>query len=153
MVEVGQQAPDFTVLSDEGKPVTLSKELGSGPVILSFYVWDFTNVCQGQLCAMRDSMGDLQKWGAKVFGISTDSHHSHRVFKEQNRLNYPLLSDWNKTVSTAYGVLYERFGGFRPPGVTKRSVVVLGGAGGSPAQCGSEETAVPPGHQRILHGV
>ena len=45
MVEVGQQAPDFTVLSDEGKPVTLSKELGSGPVILSFYVWDFTNVC------------------------------------------------------------------------------------------------------------
>src|SRR5439155_39390 len=61
MVEVGQQAPDFTVLSDEGKPVTLSKELGSGPVILSFYVWDFTNVCQGQLCAMRDSMGDLQK--------------------------------------------------------------------------------------------
>src|SRR3989442_6159497 len=67
MVEVGQKGPDFTVLSDEGKPVTLSKELGAGPVILSFYVWDFTNVCQGQLCAMRDSMGDLQKWGAKVF--------------------------------------------------------------------------------------
>jgi len=153
MVEVGQQAPDFTVLSDEGKPVTLSKELGSGPVILSFYVWDFTNVCQGQLCAMRDSMGDLQKWGAKVFGISTDSHHSHRVFKEQNRLNYPLLSDWNKTVSTAYGVLYERFGGFGLHGVTKRSVFVLDADGVIRYKWVTEDPKVPPDHQRILEEV
>src|SRR5207253_11026259 len=101
MVEVGEKAPDFTMLSDESKPVTLSKETGGGPVILSFYVFDFTNTCQGQLCALRDSLGDLQAMGAKVFGISTDSHHSHRIFKEQNRLNYQLLSDWNRSVSKA----------------------------------------------------
>ncbi|TLZ84354.1 MAG: peroxiredoxin [Methanobacteriota archaeon] len=153
MVEVGQKAPDFTVLSDEGKPVTLSKELGAGPVILSFYVWDFTNVCQGQLCAMRDSMGDLQKWGAKVFGISTDSHHSHRVFKEQNRLNYPLLSDWNKTVSTTYGVLYERFGSFGLHGVTKRSVFVLDADGVIRYKWVTEDPKVPPDHERILEEV
>src|SRR6059058_3641115 len=153
MVEVGQQAPDFTVLSDEGKPVTLSKELGSGPVILSFYVWDFTNVCQGQLCAMRDSMGDLQKWGAKVFGISTDSHHSHRVFKQQNQLNYPLLSDWNKTVSTAYGVLYEHFGSFGLQGVTKRSVFVLDANGIIQYKWVTEDPKVPPDHRKILDEV
>ena len=153
MVEVGQKAPDFTVLSDEGKPVTLSKELGAGPVILSFYVWDFTNVCQGQLCAMRDSMGDLQNWGAKVFGISTDSHHSHRVFKEQNRLNYPLLSDWNKTVSTAYGVLYDRFGSLGLHGVTKRSVFVLDAGGVIRYKWVTEDPKVPPDHQRILEEV
>lgn len=90
MVDVGQRAPDFTLLSDEGRAVTLSKETGRGPVILSFYVFDFTPTCQGQLCALRDSIGDLQEMGANVFGISTDSHHSHRIFKEQNRLTYPL---------------------------------------------------------------
>src|SRR5438046_9121022 len=96
------------MLSNESKPVTLSKEIGEGPVILSFYVFDFTNTCQGQLCALRDSMGDLQAMGAKVFGVSRDSHHSDRIFKEQNHLSYPLLTDWNRTVSRAYGVQYDR---------------------------------------------
>ena len=153
MADVGEKAPDFTVLSDEGKPFTLSNELGRGPVILSFYVWDFTNVCQGQLCAMRDSMGDLQKWGAKVFGISTDSHHSHRVFKEQNHLNYPLLSDWNKKVSEAYGVLYDRFGSFGLQGVTKRSVFVLDTNGLIRYKWVTEDPKVPPDHVRILEEV
>ena len=122
-------------------------------MILSFYVWDFTNVCQGQLCAMRDSMGDLQKWGAKVFGISTDSYHSHRVFKEQNHLNYPLLSDWNKKVSAAYGVLYDRFGSFGLQGVTKRSVFVLDANGVIRYKWVTEDPKVPPDHARILEEV
>ncbi len=96
MVEVGRKAPDFTMPSDEGKPVTLSKELGRGPAVLSSYVFDFTGVCQGQLCAMRDSMGDLRAHGAKVFGISTDSAGSHKAFLAANNGNYPLLSDWNR---------------------------------------------------------
>src|SRR3989304_9056382 len=124
MVEVGQKAPDFTLPSDEAKPVTLSKELGGGPVVLSFYVFDFSGVCQGQLCAMRDSMGDLQAVGAKVFGISTDSHHSHRAFRQHNQINSPLLSDWNKQASRAYGVLYERLGGVKPPGGAKAPLFV-----------------------------
>jgi len=88
-----------------------------------------------------------------VFGISTDSHHSHRVFKEQNRLNYPLLSDWNKTVSTAYGVLYERFGSFGLQGVTKRSVFVLDADGVIRYKWVTEDPKVPPDHHRILEEV
>lgn len=153
MAEVGQKAPDFTMLSDEGKPITLSKELGRGPLILSFYVWDFTNVCQGQLCALRDSLGDLQNMGAKVFGISTDSHHSHRVFKQQNNLNYPLLSDWNKTVSKAYGVLYDKFGDFGLQGVSKRSVFVLDRDGIVRYKWITEDPKIPPDHRRVLEEV
>ncbi len=153
MAEVGQKAPDFTMLSDEGKPVTLSKELGRGPLILSFYVWDFTNVCQGQLCALRDSLGDLQHVGAKVFGISTDSHHSHRVFKQQNNLNYPLLSDWNKTVSEAYGVLYDKLGDFGLQGVSKRSVFVLDRDGIVRYKWITEDPKIPPDHRRVLEEV
>ena len=153
MVEVGQKAPDFTMLSDEGKPVTLSKSLGRGPIILSFYVWDFTNVCQGQLCALRDSLGALQQMGATVFGISTDSHHSHRVFKQQNGINYPLLSDWNKTVTKAYGVQYDKFGDFGLQGVSKRSVFVLDRDGIVRYRWVTEDPKVPPDHRRVLEEV
>jgi glutaredoxin-dependent peroxiredoxin len=153
MVDIGQKAPDFTMLNDEGKPVTLSKEWGRGPVILSFYVFDFTGTCQGQLCALRDSMADLQGIGAKVFGISTDSHHSHRIFKEQNRLNYPLLSDWNRTVSRAYGVQYDRFGSFDLQGVAKRSVFILDRSGVVRYRWVTEDPKVPPDHARVLEEV
>jgi len=150
MVDVGQKAPDFTMLSDESKSVTLSKELGQGPVILSFYVFDFTNTCQGQLCALRDSLVDLQAMGAKVFGISTDSHHSHRIFKEQNRLNYPLLSDWNRTVSRDYGVQYDRFGSIGLQGVAKRSVFILDGSGIVRYKWVTEDPKIPPDPKAIL---
>lgn len=153
MVEVGDKAPDFTMLSDEGKPITLSAELGQGPVVLSFYVFDFTNVCQGQLCAMRDSTGDLQKYGAKVFGISTDSHHSHRIFKAQNSLNYLLLSDWNRTVSKEYGVQYDRFGPFGLAGVAKRSVFVLDRDGRVRFRWVTEDPKIPPDNRRVLEEV
>lgn len=152
-VEVGDKAPDFAMLSDEGKLTRLSEELGQGPVVLSFYVFDFTNVCQGQLCAMRDSMGDLQKYGAKVFGISTDSHHSHRIFKAQNGLNYPLLSDWNRTVTSAYGVQYEKFGSFGLQGVAKRSVFVLNRDGRVSFKWVTEDPKIPPDNQQVLEEV
>lgn len=150
MVDVGEKAPDFTMLNDESKLVTLSKELGQGPVILSFYVFDFTNTCQGQLCALRDSLGDLQAMRARVFGISTDSHHSHRIFKEQNRLNYPLLSDWNRTVSREYGVQYDRFGSIGLQGVAKRSVFILDRSGIVRYKWVTEDPKVPPDNGAIL---
>ncbi len=150
MVDVGEKAPDFTLLNDEAKPVTLSKELGHGPVVLSFYVFDFTDVCQGQLCAIRDSLGAIESYGARVYGISTDSHHSHRVFKEENRINYPLLSDWNRGVSKAYGVQYDRFGGFGLQGVAKRSVFILDKEGIVRYKWVTEDPKVPPDHARVL---
>ncbi len=151
MVEVGQKAPDFTMPSDEGKAVTLSKELGRGPVVLSFYVFDFTGVCTGQLCAMRDSMGDLQGHGAKVFGISTDSPHSHKAFRSANNINYPLLSDWNKSVSKSYGVLYDKLGDFL--GVSKRSVFVLDKDGVVRYKWVTEDPKVPPDAKKVLEEV
>ncbi len=122
-IEEGDVAPDFTLPNEENKPVTLSKELGEGPVVLSFHVFDFTGVCTTQACSFRDAMGDLTTYGAKVFGISVDTPFTHKRFKEENRINYPLLSDFNKEVSRTYGVLYDDFIGFK--GVSKRSVFVI----------------------------
>jgi peroxiredoxin len=151
MVDVGQKAPDFTMPSDEGKSVTLSKELGKGPVVLSFYVFDFTGVCTGQLCSIRDTNGELQAHGAKVFGISTDSAASHKAFRAANNGNYPLLSDWNKTVSKSYGVLYDKLGDYL--GVSKRSVFVLDKEGTVRYKWVTEDPKVPPDAKKILEEV
>ena len=151
MVEVGQKAPDFTLPNEEGTPVTLSKELGHGPLVLSFYFFDFTGVCTSQLCAMRDSMGELQSHGAKVFGISTDSQFSHKAFRAANRINYPLLSDWNKTVSKAYGVFYEKIADW--VGVSKRSVFVLDKDGIVRYRWVTEDPKVPPDPRKVLDAV
>jgi len=123
MVEIGQNAPDFTLPSDEGKNVTLSRELGTRPLVLSFDVFDFTGACTAQACDFRDEFTELRSQDAKVFGISTDSHHSHKVFRAMHTIPYPLLSDGNKKMCKAYGVLYDRFGDYE--GVSKRSVFVL----------------------------
>lgn len=109
--------------SDEGKKVTLWQEVGTGPVVLSWYVFDFTGVCTRQMCELRDGFDGLQRNGAKVFGVSTDSAASHKAFRAMHSIPFPLLSDWNKTVSRAYGVLYDRLGDYE--GVSKRSVFVL----------------------------
>lgn len=151
MVEVGQKAPDFTMPNEEGKPVTLSKELGKGPVVLSFYFFDFSGVCRGQLCAMRDAMGDLQQHGAKVFGISTDSQFSHKAFRDANQINYPLLSDWNKVVSKSYGVFHEKIKDWI--GVSKRSVFVLDKGGVVRYKWVTEDPGVPPDAKRVLEEV
>src|SRR2546426_1356381 len=98
-------------------------------------------------------MGAFKRGGARVLGIRTDTPHSHRALKEQSRLNYPLLSDWNKTVSTTYGVLYERFGSFGLHGVTKRSVFVLDADGVIRYKWVTEDPKVPPDHERILEEV
>ena len=142
MVDVGETAPDFTLPNERNEEVTLSKELVSGPIVLSWYVLDFTRVCTTQSCALRDEMEALPSLGAKVFGISCDSPASHRVFKATNQLNYPLLSDWGGYVSERYGVLYETWGKLRR--VSKRAVFVLDREGVVRYQWVTEDAGVAP---------
>ena len=97
-LEVGSEAPDFTLLEAPGKNVTLSEEIQKGPVVLVFYPADFTSVCQEELCRFRDVLADYNNMGANVLGISVDGIFSHKAFKEAISIEYPLLSDWNKTV-------------------------------------------------------
>ncbi len=153
MVEVGSLAPDFTIPDENNQPVTLSKELGQGPVVLNFYVFDFTGVCHGQLCALRDRFDQLKGLGAKVFGLSTDSPHSHRAWKAQERFQYPLLSDWNKEVSRKYGVQYDDFGPTHLRGVSKRSVFVLDRDGVVRWKWVTEDPKVPPDINKVIEAV
>jgi peroxiredoxin len=122
-LEVGSEAPDFTLLEAPGKSVTLSEELQKGPVVLVFYPADFTSVCQEELCRFRDVLAEYNNMGANVLGISVDGIFSHKAFKEANDIEYPLLSDWEKTVIRDYNIVHDDFVGMKE--VAKRSVFVV----------------------------
>lgn len=100
----GDPAPDFTLLSDDGKAVSLSALKGK-PVVLYFYPKDFTPGCTKEACAFRDAFSAFQAAGVEVLGVSVDDVQSHQKFKSEHNLNFKLLADTEKKVSTAYGVL------------------------------------------------
>jgi peroxiredoxin len=122
-VQTGQPAPQFTLISSDKKEVSLSDFKGK-KVVLHFFPMAFTGVCTTQLCTMRDNFGYYDGLDAQVLAISVDSPFTLAKFKEENNYQFPLLSDFNKTVSPAYGAWYEEFVlGLK--GVSKRAAFVI----------------------------
>lgn len=117
------KAPDFELTSNKNEKVRLSEALKNGPVVLAFFPMAFTGVCTTEMCEFRDSMADYNNLGAQVFGLSVDSRFTLDEFAKKNGLEFPLLSDFNKEVGQAYGVMYEDFLGMK--GVHKRSLFVI----------------------------
>jgi len=101
-LKVGDKAPDFTLLDQDGQPVTLSKALEKGPVILAFYPKAFTPGCTKQNSNFRDHSADAAARDAQILGISVDSVETQKKFKAEYKLPYPLLSDPGGKVSKAY---------------------------------------------------
>jgi len=122
-IQIGQLAPDFTLYNSDKEQVTLSNLKGKN-VLLLFFPFAFTGTCTKELCSTRDNLTFYQGVNAEVFGISVDSPHALRRFKEDLNLNFTLLSDFNKEVSTAYDSIYETFA-MGTKGVSKRSAFVI----------------------------
>jgi len=120
---VGQPAPDFNLHDTEKKSVTLSEQAGNN-VLLLFFPLAFTGVCTKELCSVRDNIAAYNNVNAKVFAISVDSPQTLARFKEEQHLNFTLLSDFNKEASAVYGCLSDAFGGWMK-GVSKRSAFVI----------------------------
>jgi peroxiredoxin len=119
----GEKAPDFELPSTIGKKITLSEQLGRGPVVLVFYPLDWSPVCTKELCSLRDGISEFEELGAHVFGISVDSIFSHQAWAQTLGITFPLLSDFNREVARVYGVLHEEILGLK--GIAKRSVFIL----------------------------
>lgn len=122
-VQTGQQAPGFTLHNTEKKKISLEEQKGKN-VVLLFFPLAFTSVCTTELCSVRDNISMYNSLNATVFGISVDSLFTLAKFKEEQNLNFDLLSDFNKEASTQYGSLYQTFG-FDMQGVSKRSAFVI----------------------------
>ena len=123
-VDVGSKAPDFTLMDQDRKPVTLSAALANGPVVLAFFPAAFSSVCQTEMCTFRDSIATLGAAKAQVFGISTDTFFALKAWGDQQRFGFPLLSDYNKDVIREYGVVNPDMIGLKD--IAKRAVFVVG---------------------------
>lgn len=104
-IKEGQLAPDFTLEDENSNKYTLSEYRGKTPVVIFFYPKAGTPGCTKQACGVRDNIDKFKENGIPIFGISVDSKEAQKKFKEENNLNFPLLSDEDKTVSKAYDVL------------------------------------------------
>lgn len=122
-IVVGQKAPDFTLYDSQKNKVTLS-ELQGQNVLLLFFPFAFTSTCTAELCSVRDNIAFYNNAHAIVFGVSVDSLYTLAKYKAEQNLNFSLLSDFNKDVSTAYGSLYEMFS-YNMKGVSKRSAFII----------------------------
>lgn len=103
-IEVGAQAPGFTLPDHTGAMVALADACAKGPVVVFFYPRDETLLCTQQVCAFRDRIGEFRAAGATVLGISADSVEQHARFAASRALSYALLSDADNAVRRAYGV-------------------------------------------------
>ncbi len=126
-IEVGDEAPDFTLKNQDSEDVSLSSFKDKN-VVLLFFPFANSSVCTREMCAMRDDFKKYEKLNAEVIAISVDSHYALKMWAEKNNLDFNLLSDFNKEVSKQYDSLYDVFapGKYDYIGVAKRSAFVIG---------------------------
>jgi len=123
ILKIGDKAPEFTLRNSETNEVSLEDYKGKNLLVL-FFPLAFTGVCTTQLCTTRDNMSKYEGYGAEVVAISVDSPFTLGKFKEEQKLNFPLLSDFNKETSRSYGALYEDFV-LEMKGVSKRAAFIV----------------------------
>ena len=106
-MKVGDLAPDFEGPTSDGTQLGLKDFVGKKNVVLYFYPKDDTPGCTKEACSFRDNMGTVRKMGAEVIGVSLDSVESHKKFVSKYKLPFPLISDKEKRIAEAYGVLRD----------------------------------------------
>jgi peroxiredoxin (alkyl hydroperoxide reductase subunit C) len=108
-VEVGSEAPDFTLNDYNREKVSLASFRGKKNVLLVFYPFAFSGICTGELCQVRDELADYQNDKVQVLGISVDSFFTLKAWAKDEGYEFPLLSDFwpHGEVAKAYGVFNE----------------------------------------------
>jgi len=125
-VDVGTEAPDFSLVDQDRQAVTLSGLRGR-PVVLAFFPAAFSGTCATELCTFRDQLAVLSAANAQMLGISVDTFFALKAFRDAQGYTFPLLSDFNKEVIRLYGVFNPDMIGLK--GIAKRAVFVIDAAG------------------------
>ena len=150
-LQVGDQAPDFSLLTALGKdPVKLSQHRGD-PLVLMFVPLAFSGTCTEELCHVGEHWNQWGSLGATVYAISIDSPFSNQQWRKEMDIPFPILSDFNKKAASAFGVLQEDFFGLQ--GVAKRSVFVVDGEGCITYAWVSDNPGVLPPFEEVVGAV
>ena len=150
--EVGQQAPAFT-LYDSGKQETKLSDSKGKTVVLACYPGAFTGVCTTEMCTFRDRFDSFNSMNAQVYGISVDGIFAQKAFSDANNLNFPLLSDYNREVVTAYGVALPNFAGMDGYTASQRAVFVIDKEGVIKFKWVGENPGVEPDYDEVQRQV
>lgn len=148
VLKIGDRAPEFELPDYNLKMRKLSEYLGN-KTVLAFFPGAFTSVCTKELCTFRDSLANLNKLNAKVVGISVDPPFSQAAFAKENRLNFDLLSDFNKEVSKKYEVLHNDFAKIKGLQASKRSIFILDAKGIVRYMWVSEDPGKEPDYKKV----
>jgi len=121
VLEVGTEAPDFTLNNQFGEAVTLSSFRGEKNVVVVFYPFAFSGLCTNELCDIRDRKGEFDNDDVVVLGVSCDTKHALKKFAELEGLEFQLLSDF-----WPHGAVAEQYGVFLPEfGMAKRGTFII----------------------------
>ncbi len=151
MVSTGDDAPDFTAPLATGdiESFTLSDRLADeAPIVLAFFPGAFTSVCTSEMCELQDRLTAFNDIDAAVYGISRDSPFTLNEFRDQNELEFGLISDYNKEITDEYGVEMD-FADLGVYGVAKRSVFVVDGDGQITYSWVTDDPGVEPEYDEI----
>jgi peroxiredoxin len=125
VLRLGQKAPEFSLPDTERNTRSLGEFKKDGVVIVAFFPFAFSGICDREMCTFRDGFSQLQAAGARLIGVSVDSSYSLKAFAQTYNLQFPLLSDFNKKVVRLYGVLQDPWVGLGYKGVSKRAVFII----------------------------
>jgi len=150
--DVGQKAPQFTLVNTDLKTVSLSGFSGKN-VVLAFYPAAFTGVCQKEMCTFRDALNDFTSANTAVLGVSVDSPFANKEFAAKNGLTFPLLSDITRDVIKQYDVVFNDLAGVKGFTVAKRSVFVIDRQGVIRYKWVAPEPKVEPNYAEVTAAV
>jgi peroxiredoxin len=146
-IRTGDPAVGFSLPAKPGEDVDVGQYIGEDVVVLVFFPLAFSSVCAAEMRTLGDSWDRWSSLGARVFGISVDSPFVTERFRQAENVPFPLLSDFNREVSSLYGVLYEDFYGLK--GVSKRSVFVIDRTGTVVYAWITDDADVEPGYEEV----
>jgi peroxiredoxin len=151
-VKIESKAPEFSLFDTERKSRSLSEFHGK-KVILVFYPGAFTGVCTKEMCEFRDALARFNEFNAQVLGVSVDSPFANKSFAEQNKLQFPLLSDYSREVSRQYCGVYEDFAVLPGYTASKRAVYVIDESGRVKYAWITENPGVEPDYNAIAEAL
>lgn len=151
-VEIGKKAPEFKLYDTDRKERSLSEFAGK-KVVLAFYPGAFTGVCTKEMCSFRDSLSKFNNVNAQVIGISVDPPFSNKAFADQNKLAFPILSDFKREVVKTYDAYHENFIGINGYTAAKRAVFVVDKGGVVQYKWVSDNPGVEPNYDEVLKAV
>lgn len=151
-LQIGQSAPPIK-LYDTGLKLRTLKGFKGQIVVIVFFPGAFTDVCTRELCHFRDALANFESVNAQVLAISVNDPFTNKVFAEQNRLTFLLLSDYNRVVIRAYDVVQDGLGNLKDYTAAKRAVFVISPEGFIRWKWVTDNPAIEPPYGEVQHAV